>query len=222
VRAEFSGELGTLEQHLENTGSIVIQGIRGAIVAIEDWDAGILDYVGDRHAEVRRLHALTQRDVERFLARQAPVACDLRLVLAVLQADRHLERMSHNCLRLGRLAAPTAEGVLPSDLRPLLTGSLVRAGEMTRTALDALALRDLERAESLPDLDELVDRDTAAVVVEVLDGGAARHGADPAARSLFAARCVERIADHAVNIAEQAAYVITGEHRELAGHGPEF
>ena len=78
---------------------------------------------------------------------------------------------------------------------------------MTRTALDAFALRDVVAARTLPDLDELVDRET---------GGwwsrrCARGPGEWSSRAIFLARCAERIADHAVKIGEQAVYVVTAE-----------
>ena len=78
---------------------------------------------------------------------------------------------------------------------------------MTRTALDAFALRDVVAARTLPDLDELVDRETGALVVATL----ARGPGEWSSRAIFLARCSERIADHAVKIGEQAVYVVTAE-----------
>jgi phosphate transport system protein len=224
VRTEFQAGLEALELHLQDIGGLVVQGIRGALVAIEEWDAGILDYLADIDERVDERYLQIERDVETLLARQAPVAGDLRSVLAVLHANIHLERMSHNCARLGRLAAPTADGGIPRELVPHFERALARAGEMTRAALDALALRDIERATSLPALDEQVDYETAQVVLAILDDGSRQYGQEPAVRTLFAARCVERLGDHAVKIAEQAAFLITGEFREFtsAQHPPEL
>jgi phosphate transport system protein len=224
MRTEFKSALHALEARIQDSGAIVIQAIRGAIVAIEDWDAGVLDYLTDLDARIDETYLAVERDVEVLLARQAPVAGDLRAVLANLHANIHLERMSHNCVRLARLAAPSAEGGLPKELGGHFERGLGRGAEMTRIALDALVLRDLERAESLPQLDELVDRETADVVLAVLDEGASRYGQEPSVRTLFAARCVERIADHAVKIGEQAAFLVTGEFRDFANgaHPPEL
>ena len=213
--------LTALETQLQACGALVIQAIRGALVAVEDWDPGILDYVGEIGADIDQHHRQIERDIAELLARHAPVASDLRVVLATLRVSLHLERIGHNCTRLTRLAAPTGDGPLPAELVPLFVAALARGGEMTRTALDALALRDEQQAATLPDLDEAVDRDTAAILMNVIDGGAARFGHEASARALFAARCVERIGDHAVEIAEQASYLVTGEFADLGAHAPD-
>jgi len=96
-----------------------------------------------------------------------------------------------------------------------------RAEQMLRVALDAFADRDLEKARSLQDLDELIDRANRRVVQQVL-----RLGSDPerhewGLRAIIVSRCLERIGDHAVDIGEQTAYLVTGEFREFtdASHG---
>jgi phosphate transport system protein len=90
-----------------------------------------------------------------------------------------------------------------------------RAAEMIRVALDSFAERDSERAESLVELDELIDRANRRVVERVLS-----LGGDPALREwglrmIVVSRCLERIGDHAVDIGEQTAYLLTAEFREF-------
>jgi phosphate transport system protein len=90
-----------------------------------------------------------------------------------------------------------------------------RAEEMIRIALDAFVERDLEAASSLVELDELIDRANRRVVKQVLE-----LGPDPALtewglRMIVVSRCLERIGDHAVDIGEQVAYLVTGEFREF-------
>lgn len=207
MRPEFDAELATLEGELQEAGTATVQGIHGAIVALQDWEPGVLDYLAGLDDRVDAVYRQIERDVEMLIARQSPVATDLRIVLGVLQANAHVERMSHNCLRIGRLSAPVDGEDAPEELLEHLQPALLRGAEMTRAALDALALRDVEAARQLPDMDELVDRETAALVRATL----ARGPGEWSTRSIFLARCAERIADHAVKIAEQAVYVVTAE-----------
>ena len=90
-----------------------------------------------------------------------------------------------------------------------------RAEEMIRVALDSFGSRDLERAESLVDLDELIDRANRRAVEDVLALGEAPAEREYGLRMLVVSRCVERIGDHAVDIGEQTAYLVTGEFREF-------
>jgi phosphate transport system protein len=93
---------------------------------------------------------------------------------------------------------------------------------MTRVALRSFQRRDLERAEALVDLDELIDRTNRRLVGHVL-GLDAEHR-EWGLRMLVVSRCLERIGDHAVDIGEQTAYLVTGEFREFtdASHPEEI
>jgi phosphate transport system protein len=207
MRPEFDAELATLEGALQEAGTATVQGIHGALVALQDWEPGVLDYLAGINDRVDLLYRQVERDVETLIARQSPVATDLRIVLGVLQTNAHIERMSHNCVRIGRLASPVDGEQVPPDVLVHLEPSLARAADMTRTALDAFALRDVVAARTLPDLDELVDRETGALVTATL----ARGPGEWSSRAIFLARCAERIADHAVKIGEQAVYIVTAE-----------
>jgi phosphate transport system protein len=207
MRPEFDAELATLEAELQEAGTATVQGIHGAIVALQDWEPGVLDYLAGLDDRVDTVYRQIERDVETLIARQAPVATDLRIVLGVLHTNAHIERMSHNCARIGRLAAPIDGEPTPRDIVERLEPALLRGADMTRAALDAFALRDVAAARALPDMDELVDRETGALVLATLERGPGEWST----RSIFMARCAERIADHAVKIAEQAVYVVTAE-----------
>ena len=90
-----------------------------------------------------------------------------------------------------------------------------RAEEMIRVALDAFASRDLAAAESLVDLDELIDRANRRFVERVVELGGDPELREWGLRMVLVSRCLERIGDHAVDIGEQIAYLLTGEFREF-------
>ena len=90
-----------------------------------------------------------------------------------------------------------------------------RCEEMIRIALDAFSDRDLERAELLVELDELVDRANRRVVERILELGEAARMREYGLRMVLVSRALERIGDHAVDIGEQTAYLLTGEFREF-------
>ena len=82
-------------------------------------------------------------------------------------------------------------------------------------ALSSFAERDVERAESLVDLDELIDRANRRVVQRVLELGGGTEQQEWGLRMIVVSRCLERIGDHAVDVGEQTAHLITGEFREF-------
>jgi phosphate transport system protein len=97
-----------------------------------------------------------------------------------------------------------------------------RAEEMTRVAMDSFRDRNAARAESLVDLDELIDRANRRVVGHVLSLGGDAELREWGLRMIIVSRCLERIGDHTVDIGEQTAYLVSGEFREFtdASHGP--
>src|SRR5436190_2000559 len=90
-----------------------------------------------------------------------------------------------------------------------------RCEEMIRIALDSFANRDLEAAESLVTLDELIDRANRRVVERILELGEAQAMREYGLRMVLVSRSLERIGDHAVDIGEQVAYLLTAEFREF-------
>ena len=87
---------------------------------------------------------------------------------------------------------------------------------MIRVAMDSFAARDAERAHTLVDLDELIDRANRNASEDVLSLGDSPQEREYGLRMLVVSRCVERIGDHAVDIGEQVAYLVTGEFREFS------
>jgi len=90
-----------------------------------------------------------------------------------------------------------------------------RAEEMIRVALDAFTNQDVAEAESLVDLDELIDNTNRRLVKYVLELGGDPDRREWGLRMIIVSRCLERIGDHAVDIGEQTAFLVTGEFREF-------
>src|SRR5262249_29206619 len=152
-----------------------------------------------------------EQGIQNLLARQTPVAVDLRLVLAILHDNLHLERMGDHCVTIAKLIKLTSDYPADRGLIEAFEEMGSRAEEMIRVAVDSFAARDVTRAESLVELDELIDRANRKAVEQVFaiadDPGARRW----AVQMLIVSRSLERIGDHAVDIGEQTAYLVTGE-----------
>ena len=215
MRLSFQEELDRLEAHLQEEAALVLRSLRGALNALEQQDAELADEVIAFDDEVDERYLAIGQGIEQLLARQTPVAVDLRLVLAVLHINLGLERMADLCVTISKLTRLTAE--LEND--PALVEAFeemgARAEEMIRVSMRAFAERDLAGAETLVDLDELIDRANRRVVEHILDLGADRELREWGLRMILVSRCLERIGDHAVDIGEQTAYLVTGEFREF-------
>jgi phosphate transport system protein len=215
VRVTFQEELDQLEANLQEEGSLVLRVLRGALNALAQRDVELADDVISFDDDVDRLYIQIQAEIESVLARQTPVAIDLRLVLAMLHVNLHLERMADYSVTIAKLTKLVAD-VEPD---PMLLQSLEemgeRAEEMIRVALDSLANRDLAAAESLVDLDELIDRSNRRFVERVVEIVAEPGLREWVLRMVLVSRTLERIGDHAVDIGEQVAYLLTAEFREF-------
>jgi phosphate transport system protein len=212
LRITFHEELNDLEAALQKEGNLVVRSVQAATRALVEQDLELADEVIAFDDEVDNAYFAIEEGIQSLLARQTPVASDLRLVLALLHVNLHLERMADYCVtvaKLTKLAGDTAE----TRIVAALTEMGVRAEEMTRVALRSFQHRDLARAEALVDLDELIDRTNRRLAERVL-GLDADHR-EWGLRMLVVSRCLERIGDHAVDIGEQTAYLITGEFREF-------
>jgi phosphate transport system protein len=215
MRASFQEELDHLEALLQEEGALVLRSLRGALNAVQENDRELADEVIAFDDEVDRRYVEIEEGVQVLLARQTPVAGDLRLVLAMLHINLHLERMADYCVTIAKLTKLAPE--VDPDPR-LLEGFEEmgsRAEEMIRVALDSFERRDLAGAESLVELDELIDRANRRVVEQLLALGAAPEMREYGLRMVLVSRALERIGDHAVDIGEQTAYLLTAEFREF-------
>jgi phosphate transport system protein len=215
MRISFQEELDQLEQELRAEGELVLRSLRGAVEAVCTQDVELADEVIEFDHDVDQQYFEVEQRIELLLARQTPVASDLRLVLAMLKDNLHLERTGDLCVTIAKLTKLTKD-LPPDDV--LLTGFREmgeRAEQMIHVALDSLASRDREAAESLLELDELIDRANRRVVTRLLEIGHDLEVREWGLRMILVSRCLERIGDHAVDIGEQTAYLVTGEFREF-------
>ena len=215
MRVTFQEELDQLEANLQEEGALVLRVLRGALNALAQRDVELADEVISFDDDVDRLYVQIQQEIESLLARQTPVAIDLRLVLALLHVNLHLERMADYSVTIAKLTKLVADVEGDPALLQSLQEMGERAEEMIRVALDSLANRDLAAAESLVDLDELIDRSNRRFVERVVEIVAEPGLREWVLRMVLVSRTLERIGDHAVDIGEQVAYLLTAEFREF-------
>jgi phosphate transport system protein len=215
MRTTFQEELDVLESTLQEEGALVLRALRGALNALEQRDPELADEVIAFDDDVDERYLRIEDEIPSLLARQTPVATDLRLVLAILHVNLHLERMADYCVTIAKLSKLVPEVDPPPRFIEGFEEMGSRCEEMTRIALDSFRNRDLEGAESLVDLDELIDRANRRVVERILELGGDPEMREYGLRMVVVSRALERIGDHAVDIGEQVAYLLTAEFREF-------
>jgi phosphate transport system protein len=207
--------LDRIEAALQEEGQSVLSAVRGAMRALGESDRELAAEVIAFDDEIDERFLAIARSIQSLLALQTPVARDLRLLLAILHINLLLERTADGCVTVAKLSQLVAD----IDADPALVEVLVemgeRAEEMVRVAMDSFANRDLAGAESLVELDELIDRANRRFVERLVDVMSEPSLREWGLRMVVAARTIERIGDRAVDIGEQTAYLLTAEFREF-------
>ena len=172
MRVSFTEELSQLEASLQEEGDLVLRALRSALNALARGDQELADEVIRFDDEVDRRYIGIETGVQSLLARQTPVASDLRLVLAVLRVNLHLERMADYCVTVAKLTKLMGDlDVADEAISRSIEDMGQRAEQMIRVAMDAFAARDAEKAHTLVDLDELIDRANRNASEDVLSLG---------------------------------------------------
>ena len=207
--------LDRIEAALQEEGQRVVSAVRAAMRALGESDRELADEVIAFDDEIDERFLSIERSIQTLLALQTPVARDLRLLLAILHINLLLERTADGCVTVAKLSKLVAD----VDADPALVEVLVemgeRAEEMVKVAMDSFARRDLAGAESLVELDELIDRANRRFVERLVDVMAEPSVREWGLRMVVVARTIERIGDRAVDIGEQTAYLLTAEFREF-------
>jgi phosphate transport system protein len=215
MRATFHQELEELEESLTDECELVVRALRGAMGALQAQDGELAEEVISFDDTIDRRYIWIQEGIERLLARQTPVAADLRLVLGMLHVNLHLERAADYCVTIAKLVKLARALESDQNLIEGLEAMGVRAEEMLNMAITSFRERDVEQAEQLVYMDEEIDTANRRLVHEVLALGTDEEQREWGLRMILVSRCLERIGDHAVDIGEQTAYLVTGEFREF-------
>ena len=215
ARVGYQQSLDALEADFQEAGETVLRSIQGVVDALRTQDTELCDEVIAFDDAVDARYVAIETDVELLLARQTPVASDLRLVLAILHGAIHVERMGDQCVTIAKLTKLSSHLGTRGSVVESLVDMGERCAEMVRVALDSFTARDADEARRLNDLDELVDRANRQVFQHVLGYAHEPDTLEWGMRQITAARCLERIGDNAVDIGEQTAFLVTGELSEF-------
>jgi phosphate transport system protein len=151
VRVTFQDELDQLEASLQEEGELVLRVLRGALNALGQGDVELADDVIAFDDDVDRHYIQIEEGIQSLLALQTPVATDLRLVLAMLHTNLHLERMADYAVTIAKLTKLVADVEGDPTLLQSLQEMGERAEEMIRVALDAFA--KVRKRYEIPEFD---------------------------------------------------------------------
>lgn len=217
----YEGALAGLRERAHRMGMLVSQQVETAVRALLDSDREAAEMVLQREQQINAWQTEIEAESFRLLARQAPVASDLRTVLAISRAVTDLERAGDESKKIARFALASAgHGAAgPSRImhRPLRHMAEL-ASESMRVAVNALDRGDAAVAHDVARLDREIDQEFEAALRQLMTVAMERTRLlKPVFDTVFALKSLERIGDHAKNVAEHVVFLVSGADVRHAG-----
>ena len=221
TRHQFREALKELERQTLGGMDLVISQLDRALEAISYQDVELAGMVVADDDRIDGRYLEVHQGVLSLLARQSPVATDLRIVAALLHTIRCVERMGDQCVNIAKLV-PLSGYEAPKDKDIL--DSIERMGQLARSqvlqAKEALASRNVRMAQDLVSQDASINRLNREIFKRAVEIGDDVDMREWGMFMILVARCLERIGDNTVDIAEQVVFVVTGLFREMDGSAP--
>lgn len=212
ISREFNSDLELVRDRVMQMGGLVEQQVRDAMKALLDNNSALAEEVADRDHEVNQMEMRIDQECSEILAIRQPAATDLRLVLAVLKIITDLERMGDEAERIARAALSLSAKEQIGTGRQQIEHLAKRVQKMVSNSLDAFARMDEDIIKKLEKKDAKVDAEYEALIRQSIT----YMMEDPRTISrvidlIWVARALERIGDHAKNIAEYVVFLVEGE-----------
>ncbi|WP_353097629.1 phosphate signaling complex protein PhoU [Tissierella praeacuta] len=212
MRSRFDKELDSLNEELTDMGSIVESSIEAAVTALIEQNAELAKRIVENDKEVDDIEKSIERKCLKLLLQQQPVASDLRMISSALKMITDMERIGDQAADISEITLRLVGQKYIKKLNhiPQMANATIK---MVRDSVDAFVRRDLELVKTVIDYDDEVDglfhivkNELIELIRENVENG------EQAVDLLMIAKYLERIGDHAENIAEWVYYSITGEH----------
>ena len=225
ISGQFNAELESLRNQLLAMGGQVEQQLTTALDALLKLDSGVAESIVRNDAEINQMELTIDDECATIIARRQPTASDLRLVITIIKVNRDLERIGDEAAKVARQAVQLSEGGMsPSSFVEIRhIGTLV--GVLLRQSLDAFARLDVTKAIEVVRGDAEVDKAYGSAMrslVTFMVEDPRNIGA--ILNEMWALRSLERMGDHACNIAEHVVYLVKGldvRHGRLSELGEE-
>ncbi|MBE7418201.1 MAG: phosphate signaling complex protein PhoU [Ideonella sp.] len=214
LSTQFDSELSTISGRVLEMGGLVESQVAQAVHALTTLSGDVATAVLEQEQRVNALEVEIDRDLSTIIARRQPTARDLRLLIAVSKAIGNLERIGDEAARIGRTVQRLLNAGVSSRMR-LPVADLAFESELAirqlRKVLDAFARLDVEAALEVLRQDDQIDREFDGLMRKLIT----YMMEDPRTISasidlVFVAKAIERVGDHAKNLAEGVIYVVKG------------
>jgi phosphate transport system protein len=217
MRDAYHEELDGLSDRLVEMTRLVRSAMARASTALLDADLRLAEEVISADEHVNKLETEIEETVFELMARQQPVASDLRTLITALRMSGDLERMGDLAVHLAKTARRRhPESAIPPELHATVLEMGQIAERMIAKAGSVIASQDVAMGLELDADDDQMDR-LHRKLFDALLSPKWNHGVEPAVDISLAGRYFERFADHAVHVAENVVYLVTGQHPEDLG-----
>lgn len=212
LSSQFDSELSAVSTRVMELGGLVESQIRQAIYALSQFSVEVADQVTAAEAKVNTMEVDIDRELSSIIARRQPTARDLRLLIAISKATANLERAGDEAEKIARMVRSIIQSGAPRSLPSLeLRVASDMASGLLRKALDAFARLDTTAALAILKEDDLIDKEFDGFVRKLITYMMEDpRMISPSLDLLFLAKAIERIGDHAKNIAELIIYIVKG------------
>jgi phosphate transport system protein len=214
LSSQFDAELSGISTRVLEMGGLVESQVAQAMLALTQFSAEVAAQVLRTEERVNQMEMEIDHDLSTIIARRQPTARDLRLLIAVSKTIGNLERVGDEAARIARTVTGLVESGVSSRLRFPVSDVSVEASLATaslRKALDAFARLDVNQALEVIRQDDEIDREFDGLMRKLIT----YMMEDPRTISVsidlvFVAKAIERVGDHAKNLAEQIIYIVKG------------
>lgn len=219
INIHFHSELEHLEQKVLGVVDRAERMVEMAVESVTTGDIELARQVVEMDDQIDRTYFEVHQEWTNLMARFQPLGSDLRKMAVLLQLNITFERMGDQCVNIAKTTLfneglPRVERIC-DQIREM--GDLVRP--MIRTAVEAYVRRDVDEARLLPAMDQPIDRLNANMYKETVAVSDNKAALEWATKMMMVSRALERIGDQAVDFAEHAAYLVTGERAEFDEKG---
>jgi len=213
LSTQFDSELTSVSSQVMEMGGLVESQIRQAIYALSQFSEEAANQVTANEVRVNAMEVEIDHDLSSIIARRQPTARDLRLLIAISKTTANLERVGDEAEKIARMVRSIIQSGAPRSLPSLeLRVASDLASGLLNKALDAFARLDVNAALAIMKEDDLIDAEfdgfVRKLVTYMMEDP---RMISPSLDLLFLAKAIERIGDHAKNIAEFIIYVVKGE-----------
>lgn len=219
MKEHFTKEIENLRTNLIKMASLVDEQVETAINSLETGDRDLCRGIKAKDMEIDAYDNLIMTQCENYLALYQPVASDLRFVMAVLMINNQLERCGDIAVNIAQRVKKTIDNhdlIVESEI--ITMGK--KAREMVKNAIDSVMNRDIELAKSVLDEDKIVDKLNKEIFKFLIAKMKTSSDViEPCSHLIVLARHIERLADHATNIAEDLVFYVNAQ---IISHGKKL